>query len=341
MKSGRPVFRAIEFAHAASEFNIANGQKLFDYFNSHFGAIDFDCGARFDEPLTIRETRCGDITLGYSNNKSNFRILSAWLPRLLFTFNAWGQNIYRVDRQLHRATTGAVLLLVTPGETGGLDYVRSHGEVNFITVDAASLLQVAKAMNGPSAARLLQERISNPLLYTPFKVAAGAVYARSVIHSLQLVDGLLPSGQPLPRALCLDDLIQRQLVLMLCPELAHDDLPGHDQGSEQRFSLLLEWLREHSHEPISLSDMERRSGYSRRSLQKKFQNRFGCGPMQWLRRTRLQLALDQLQRPQPGDRVTSIARRCGYLNLASFSRDFAAAYGRRPSELLRTSLDGL
>lgn len=37
----------------------------------------------------------------------------------------------------------------------------------------------------------------------------------------------------------------------------------------------------------------------------------------------------------PADSVTAIARRCGYLNLASFSRDFTAAYGRRPSELLR------
>lgn len=83
--------------------------------------------------------------------------------------------------------------------------------------------------------------------------------------------------------------------------------------------------------------MEQRSGYTRRSLQKQFQRRFGCGPMQWLRRSRLELAHAQLQAPQPVDTVTAIARRCGYLNLASFSRAFTAAYGHRPSELLRAN----
>jgi len=330
--------RAIEFRDACSSLTIADSQELFDYFSINFGATDVDCRSRLDGLLTLRSHQCGELTLGYSNFASTFRIPSARLSKLLFTFNAWGNVRFRVDRQSHQPTAGAGLLLVAHGETDGLDYVRSQGEGNFITADAASLLRVAKAMNGPLAMRLLQERLSRTLHYTPFEAAAGAFYARSVMHSLQLVEGLLASGEPLPRALCLDDLIQRQLVLMLCPELALDALPGHEQGSEQRFSLLLEWLRAHRHEPISLTEMEQHSGYSRRTLQKKFQARFNCGPMQWLRRSRLELALEQLQRPQPSDSVTSIARRCGYINLASFSRDFSAAYGRRPSELLSASL---
>jgi AraC family transcriptional activator of mtrCDE len=59
--------------------------------------------------------------------------------------------------------------------------------------------------------------------------------------------------------------------------------------------------------------------------------------MQWLRRRRLELALEQLSRADAGDSVSSIARRCGYLSLTSFSRDFSRVYGRKPSEILRAS----
>jgi AraC-like DNA-binding protein len=83
--------------------------------------------------------------------------------------------------------------------------------------------------------------------------------------------------------------------------------------------------------------METRSGYSRRALQRAFQQRFGCGPMQWLRRRRLELALEQLSRAEASDSVAAIARRCGYLNLAGFSRDFSRIYGRRPSEILQAN----
>jgi len=89
--------------------------------------------------------------------------------------------------------------------------------------------------------------------------------------------------------------------------------------------------------PLSLSQLEARSGYSRRALQRAFQQRFGCGPMQWSRRRRLELALEQLTQSSTDDSVSVIARRCGYLSLASFSRDFGNVYGRRPSEILNAS----
>jgi AraC-like DNA-binding protein len=83
--------------------------------------------------------------------------------------------------------------------------------------------------------------------------------------------------------------------------------------------------------------MEARSGYSRRALQRLFQQRFGCGPMQWLRRRRLELALEQLSRGDAHDTVSSIAQRCGYLSLTSFSRDFTHVHRCKPSDILRAS----
>ena len=59
--------------------------------------------------------------------------------------------------------------------------------------------------------------------------------------------------------------------------------------------------------------------------------------MQWLRRRRLELALARLSCGSATDSVSSVARDCGYLSLASFSRDFNRAYGRKPSEILRAN----
>ena len=135
----------------------------------------------------------------------------------------------------------------------------------------------------------------------------------------------------------IDDLIYRHLALLLLPRNllippnSADTPPSHDRIFEE----LLEWIRENLSAPLNLTELEQRSGYSRRSLQNMFQRRFGCGPIQWIRRHRLEQAQQALLNPNPGDSVTSVARRFGFNSLTVFSRDFTRAYGMNPSETLR------
>ena len=79
----------------------------------------------------------------------------------------------------------------------------------------------------------------------------------------------------------------------------------------------------------------------RSSLQYAFKQRFGCGPMQWLRRQRLARARAMLMQASQPMAMKQVAQACGYLSQASFSRDFQERYGERPSRLLRRSLGGL
>ena len=134
-----------------------------------------------------------------------------------------------------------------------------------------------------------------------------------------------------------DDLIYRVFALLLHPRL-DTVLAGNQRGGvaprERIFEDLLEWIRANLHAPINLSELERRSGYSRRTLQLAFKQRFGCGPVQWVRRQRLEQARQALLRPQPGETVGAIASRFGFGNLTVFSRDFKAQFGLRPSELI-------
>lgn len=130
----------------------------------------------------------------------------------------------------------------------------------------------------------------------------------------------------------LDDLIRRLIVMLLVPDLLEAVEPDAI-GEEQPFvhAALVEWLLAHLDEPISLSDMEQRSHYSRRSLQHAFRQRFGCGPMQWLRRQRLAKARALLEQPGSCASLTEVALACGYLSVASFSRDYLGRFGERPS----------
>ena len=101
----------------------------------------------------------------------------------------------------------------------------------------------------------------------------------------------------------------------------------------------MDWLLAHLQEPISLSDIEQRSSYSRRSLQYAFKERFGCGPMQWLRQQRLAKARALLEQAAGHGGLRDVAMACGYLSQASFSRDFLARYGERPSRVQRRFRD--
>lgn len=102
---------------------------------------------------------------------------------------------------------------------------------------------------------------------------------------------------------------------------------------------LLTWLLAHLHEPISLSDMEKRCHFSRRSLQYAFKQHFGCGPMQWLRQQRLTRAKEMLEDPLCDLNLREVSQACGYLSQANFRRDFSARYGEPPSQALRRFRD--
>jgi AraC-like DNA-binding protein len=166
-------------------------------------------------------------------------------------------------------------------------------------------------------------------------------------HSKELIDVLHQSFRLLDHPdlrrtgdldlLNIDDLIYRTLALLLCPNLAQitQTDPTVRSSREQIFDDLLEWSRANLHTPINLSQLEERSGYSRRNLQLAFQQRFGCGPIQWVRRQRLEQARQDLLNPSATDTVAGIAKRYGFSSLAVFSRDFRSHYGLPPSQLLR------
>lgn len=161
----------------------------------------------------------------------------------------------------------------------------------------------------------------------------------AVLDALRLIDQAAgTTGAPPPAALALDDLLLRSIALLLAPtRQPRAELSG--ATLQQAVDLAMAWMEANLHKPICLSDIELQVGYGRRSLQTGFKRRVGCGPMQWLRRQRLQAAHRLISAIASGAEqrlsVQQVAQQCGYLSLSAFSRDFAMTYGYPPSQLMR------
>jgi hypothetical protein len=214
------------------------------------------------------------------------------------------------------------------------------------TFPPESLLPVATAMAGSARGSLaIQATLQNTRVLDQRSDRRLGNVQNLLRQSLELIHGAIAASGSVNPMLQLDDLVRRLLVMLLLPQFLHGDGGDLDSarvwaassGKQDPFShdALVEWMLANLQKPISLSDIEQRSCYSRRSLQYAFRQRYGCGPTQWLRRQRLERALSILSQQSPGLTVTQVAQDCGYLSPAAFSRDFLRRFGQKPSDVLR------
>lgn len=136
------------------------------------------------------------------------------------------------------------------------------------------------------------------------------------------------------------DTFYRLLALMLRPEALLVEDPKHSpHGARRSLDALRDHIYDHADEPLTLSDLERFSGMSRRALQYAFQQRYDCTPMEWVRQARLARAHARL-RAGGGASVTDIALSSGFSNLAAFAASYRRRYGEPPSVTLRRARGG-
>lgn len=160
------------------------------------------------------------------------------------------------------------------------------------------------------------------------------------MQTLALIDGAMNMLGHVNQMMRLDDLIKRLMVLLLVPDLLESDFSltiSPSNSGTFPHAELVDWALAHLDQPISLTDLEQRSCYGRRSLQYTFKQHFGCGPMQWLRQQRLEKAMRLLRESGRRMSLSEVAQSCGYVSQSSFSRDFLKRFGQRPSSVRRQS----
>lgn len=249
-----------------------------------------------------------------------------------------GRTVYQVEGRDLVITPGCPIFFA-PGQE--YCYTVDHFSGMAFHVDLARLRSTAAAMAGLGVSErrfAADQEMARVVSTQPQGDSPNASLLSLLRRSFSLLDDASLECNGLLQHLQIDDLIYRTLALLLFPRLAAlidaSDGVASAQPRQRVFEELLEWIQANLASPIRLTDLERRSGYSRRHLQATFQTRYGCGPIQWIRRQRLELARQALLHPDPNDSVAAIAARFGFRSLPAFSRDFRAFYGLRPSDLM-------
>ena len=242
-----------------------------------------------------------------------------------------GINAFTIDKKTHTFRSSCLFIAAARSRIR-LDCSQCSGVI--ISVSPDSLLPVAHAIAGPGFDPLplrvaLEQTSILSRTADPRRDRLHELLMQTMAYAEQCmaITGMI---QPM---LQLDDLIRRLIVLLLLPDLLEAGASPPRSGEHFVHQDLIDWMLAHLHEPISLSCIEARSNYSRRSLQYAFKQRFGCGPMQWLRQQRLARAKTLLEQPEFRGGLLEVAHACGYVCQSSFSRDFVARLDRKSTRL--------
>lgn len=120
------------------------------------------------------------------------------------------------------------------------------------------------------------------------------------------------------------------LVHLLRGALDHDALTTGVWAamSDPRLARSLVAMHDAPEKPWKTEDLADVAGMSRSAFMDRFQSLMGEGPIQYLRRWRMQGAAADLN---AGLRLSEVTRRCGYRSVDAFSRAYLRATGHRPT----------
>lgn len=281
--------------------------------------------------------RLGDLTLlGTWGSGIDGEVEQKCEAQLILPYLA-GVNAFTIDQQTFTIRSSCFFI---PASQARIKVVNTRCSGVVISFSPDSLLPVAHAMGGPAFDPLpLRTALERPAVFNRRADPRTERIHNLLMETMAYAERCLVTGGAVNPMLRLDDLIRRLLVMLLVPDLLDSASAAAPISEPFLHQQLVDWLLAHLDQPISLSELEERSSYSRRALQYAFKQRFGCGPMQWLRQQRLAKARALLEQPGTSGGLAQVAQACGYLCQGSFSRDFLARYGERPSQVQRRFRD--
>jgi AraC-like DNA-binding protein len=95
------------------------------------------------------------------------------------------------------------------------------------------------------------------------------------------------------------------------------------------------YIAAHWDKPLEIETVAAVTGASVRSIFRAFKQSRGYTPFEFAKRIRLNHARRMLEEAESGGSVTSVCFACGFSDLGRFSKDFALAFGERPSDVLK------
>lgn len=226
---------------------------------------------------------------------------------------------------------GRSAVLLPPGGCAGHASARS---VVGLDIEPTQLDGIFAGMRGPS----LDDRGAKPDYTTPrtLKLAFGGVdFAQLLFQQLAILNAMQGDAQLIARS-GLDDMLLRAALLLMHPDLFFGERapPTRNMTGLNR---ACDHIDAHLTGRITLSDLEKVSGLSARSLQYAFRAAFDRTPLQWTTDRRLEKVRERILAARPGATLTAIAGEY-FTNMGDFSRLYRQRYGERPSQTLQDAL---
>jgi AraC-like DNA-binding protein len=165
-------------------------------------------------------------------------------------------------------------------------------------------------------------------------------HSQVLLQLLNLVVDTLQIGAPVDQGLVLAELEQALIVSLLCAgqHNCRDSLNRPSAGAAPWQVRRVEtYIEAHWNEPLTIDMIAAVTGVNSRSMFRAFKQSRNCTPLEFARRLRLQNARRMLESTDSATTVTEVALACGFSDLGHFSREFHAAYGEKPSGLLKRS----
>ncbi len=133
-----------------------------------------------------------------------------------------------------------------------------------------------------------------------------------------------------------EDLFYRHVVGLLNPEAILRTSPESGGARKRRaVDAVVDAVLSKRDALLTLTEMEKISGLSRRSLQYAFMERFGCSPMSWQRQERLKAAYATLTRGGMDTNITQLSLALGFSSPSAFTEFYRRHYGETPTASLR------
>jgi len=208
-----------------------------------------------------------------------------------------------------------------------------------------------------STGGLLQAHPPNDLVACLFRFYPGQLIGLLTLAEWRLLEALairpdgfrvFPSKTPFARQYhqlacqpsLADGLAQRCVVLQLVAALlaeerqTHPLEASHHLTADDRVNDFITHLSESQFQDLSVGDLARKCGYSRRHLNRLFHKNFGRSIAGLKMRMRLEKAAALLRASE--GKIIDVAMECGFSHLGLFSAKFKERFGANPSEWRRT-----
>lgn len=201
------------------------------------------------------------------------------------------------------------------------------------------LLQIDARALHKTAERLLGQPIPHAIVFDPeLRLESPALqnWVRKFRAAVSVADqnGAFGGSQHRHQALFEEELITG--FLMAQPSTVYHILTEvQPKVSSPQIHRARAYILDHLTDPITVAQIAAAAGCSIRSLQLSFQQSYGCTPIGFLQRQRLNHAHMLAQSATPETLVSNIAYEAGFFHLGRFSIAYREAFGCSPRETVQ------